>query len=39
MGHQFSFGTLQGVFSKADARLASFNGRGTLYLGVPCPGE
>ena len=24
--HQFSFGTLQGVFSKADARLASFNG-------------
>jgi hypothetical protein len=23
--HQFSFGTLQGVFSKADARLASFN--------------
>ena len=24
--HHFSFGTLQGVFSKADARLATFNG-------------
>jgi hypothetical protein len=24
--HQLTFGTLQGVFSKADARLASFNG-------------
>jgi hypothetical protein len=24
--HQFSFGTLQGVFSKADARLETFNG-------------
>jgi hypothetical protein len=24
--HRFSFGTLQGVFSKADARLATFNG-------------
>jgi hypothetical protein len=24
--HQFSFGTLQGIFSKADARLETFNG-------------
>jgi hypothetical protein len=26
LSHQFSFGTLQGVFSKADARLQSFDG-------------
>ncbi len=26
MRHQFSFGTVQGILSKADARLASFNG-------------
>jgi Carboxypeptidase regulatory-like domain len=34
--HQFSFGTLQGVFSKADARLASFNGvPGTVVPEAP----
>ena len=34
--HQFSFGTLQGVFSKADARLASFNGvAGTVVPEAP----
>jgi Carboxypeptidase regulatory-like domain len=36
IGHQFSFGTLQGVFSKADARLASFNGvPGTVVPEAP----
>jgi Carboxypeptidase regulatory-like domain len=34
--HQFSFGTLQGVCSKADARLASFNGvPGTVVPEAP----
>jgi hypothetical protein len=34
--HQFSFGTLQGVFSKADARLAAFNGiPGTVVPEAP----
>ena len=34
--HQFSFGTLQGVFSKADARLASFHGvPGTIVPEAP----
>jgi hypothetical protein len=34
--HQFSFGTLQGVFSKADARLASFDGvPGTVVPEAP----
>ncbi|MGB9417990.1 MAG: TonB-dependent receptor [Acidobacteriaceae bacterium] len=34
--HRFSFGTLQGVFSKADARLASFNGvPGTVVPEAP----
>jgi hypothetical protein len=34
--HQFSFGSLQGVFSKADARLASFNGvPGTVVPEAP----
>jgi hypothetical protein len=34
--HQFSFGTVQGVFSKADARLAAFNGiPGTVVPEAP----
>lgn len=34
--HQFSFGTLQGIFSKADARLTSFNGvPGTVVPEAP----
>ena len=34
--HRFSFGTLQGVFSKADARLATFNGvPGTVVPEAP----
>jgi hypothetical protein len=34
--HQFSFGTLQGVISKADARLATFNGvSGTVTPEAP----
>ncbi len=34
--HQFSFGTMQGVFSKADARLAAFNGvPGTVVPEAP----
>ena len=34
--HQFSFGTVQGVFSKADARLATFNGvPGTVVPEAP----
>jgi len=34
--HQFSFGTLQGVFSKADARLATFEGvSGTVVPEAP----
>ena len=34
--HQFSFGTLQGVFSKADARLKTFNGvSGTITPEAP----
>lgn len=35
-GHQFSFGTLQAVFSKADAHLATFNGvPGTVVPEAP----
>ncbi len=34
--HQFSFGTLQGIFSKADARLGNFNGiPGTVVPEAP----
>jgi hypothetical protein len=34
--HQFSFGTLQGIFSKADARLGTFNGiPGTVVPEAP----
>ena len=36
MRHQFSFGTLQATFSKADARLATFNGMaGTVTPEAP----